>query len=464
MNSTLFLLMIAAAYSATLVAAGRRLPRPAPVAAYATALAMLVAVPLLPDATAQRVDRVVSIVGAGRLLVHLAFMTVLSGLLLTIVLATRRWSWRQQLALGGAGVLTGLFVLCWLWVQTLPLSARATLFYSLRAGHPAPVLWMNVVMGLGIVYIAAWSWAEYYRFLLSARTSYERGIAGVVLGLYTLAAVAGTLTIVEAVGRHDGVDMAWVHHVKLPLTVGVLTAAAGMLVAQVWLWPLWRQRRQLLARYVEPELVQLRDDLLNLSAVQAALQLDIHQEAYANRIIVEAVAARCRAAGVSAARQATARMAASLLTFQRTNMLKDPIYDPDTSWEALTEEAAAEIDKMMALTAWQKAMRESYVSQDVYILLFLVLDSPAYREQLLIDERPRVAAWHQTLADLIATVMHEHGQSTPRSVTLARRSAPGSRLARIRTRLASRGGRAAPDRGMAAQDEAGHAGGREPTT
>jgi hypothetical protein len=182
--------------------------------------------------------------------------------------------------------------------------------------------------------------------------------------------------------------MAWVHHVKLPLTVGVLTAAAGMLVAQVWLWPLWRQRRQLLARYVEPELVQLRDDLLNLSAVQAALQLDIHQEAYANRIIVEAVAARCRAAGVSAARQATARMAASLLTFQRTNMLKDPIYDPDTSWEALTEEAAAEIDKMMALTAWQKAMRESYVSQDVYILMFLVLDSPAYWEQLLIDERP----------------------------------------------------------------------------
>jgi len=198
--------------------------------------------------------------------------------------------------------------------------------------------------------------------------------------------------------------------------------------------------------------------------VQAALQLDIHQEAYANRIIVEAVAARCRAAGVSAARQATARMAASLLTFQRTNMLKDPIYDPDTSWKTLTEEAAAEIDKMMALTAWQKAMRESYVSQDVYILLFLVLDSPAYREQLLIDERPRVAAWHQTLADLIATVMHEHGQSTPRSVTLTRRSAPGSRLARIRARLASRGGRAAPDRGMAAQDEAGHAGGREPTT
>jgi hypothetical protein len=294
MNSTLFLLMIAAAYSATVTAAGRRLPRPASLAAYSTALAILVAMPLLPDPTAQRVDRVVAIVGAGRLLVHLAFMTVLSGLCLTIVLATRRWSWRQRLALGGAGVFTGLFVLCWLVVQTLPLPARATVFYGLRAGHPAPVLWMNVVMGLGIVYIALWSWAEYYRFLCRARTRHEHGMACVVLVLYTLAVVAGTLTIVEAVGRHFDVDMAGVQHVKLPLTAAVLTAAAGVLVTQVWLWPLWRQRRQLLARYVEPELAQLRNDLLNLSAVQAALQLDIHQEAYANRIIVEAVAARPR--------------------------------------------------------------------------------------------------------------------------------------------------------------------------
>jgi len=87
----------------------------------------------------------------------------------------------------------------------------------------------------------------------------------------------------------------------------------------------------------------------------------------------------------------------------------------------LTEEAAAEIDKVMALTAWEKALRESYVSQHVYILMFLVLESPAYREQLLIDERPRIEAWHQQVADLIATVMHEHGHATPRSVAMARR-------------------------------------------
>ena len=239
--------------------------------------------------------------------------------------------------------------------------------------------------------------------------------------LYALSGMAGTLTMAEAVGHHQGWDMTVITRVKGPFTLLVTAAALGLWGGQLWLRPLWRQRRQLLARYVAPELTQLRHDLLNLSAAQAALHLDIHQEAYANRAIVVAVVARCQAAGVSSPRVAMARMAASLLTFQRANVLNDPSYDPDTSWAALTEEAAAEIDKVMALTAWEKALRESYVSQHVYILMFLVLDSPGYREQLLIDERPRIEAWHQQVADLIATVMHEHGHATPRSVAMARR-------------------------------------------
>src|SRR6266568_3092455 len=107
------LIAIAIAYSAAVAAIGRRLPRPASVAASSTAVAILIAVPLLPDPAAQLVDRVVPVVGAGRLLVHLAFMTVACGLCLTIVLGTRRWAWPQQLAVGGAWVLTALFVLLW---------------------------------------------------------------------------------------------------------------------------------------------------------------------------------------------------------------------------------------------------------------------------------------------------------------------------------------------------------------
>ena len=415
------LLAIGVLFSTIMVTIGRRVPAPASRAAYSTAVAVLVAHPLLAQTYAQALDRAVGVVGASLLLDHVAFMVQFCGLLLTFVLATRQWAERHRLALGGSGVLTAAFVLCWLYVKTLPLPDGGTVFYGIRAGHPPAVFWMNVSMGSGLVYIAAWSLVEFTHFFREARTPYEHVFTGVAVVLYTLSCVAGTLTITEAVGHRRGWDLTVIAQTKAPLTVLVTAAALGLLGGQLWLRPLWRQRRQLLARYVAPELTQLRHDLLNLSAAQAALHLDIHQEAYANRAIVAAVAARCQAAGVSSPRVAMARMAAILLTFQRANVLNDPSYDPDTSWAALTEEAAAEIDKVMALTAWEKALRESYVSQHVYILMFLVLDSPGYREQLLIDERPRVEAWHQQVADLIATVMHEHGHATPRYVAMARR-------------------------------------------
>jgi hypothetical protein len=319
---------------------------------------------------------------------------------------------------------------------------------------------MNLARGGGIVYIAVWGLIEFLHFLRSARRPYERGVARAGLVLYVLTGVPGSMTMLESVARHRGLDMAVMQQVRITFTVILLTGIVVVLAVQIWLWPLWRQCRQRLARYVEPELTQLRNDLLNLSAVQAALQLDIHQEAYANRTIVEAVAARCRGAGVSQPRVAMARMATSLLTFQRTNILKDPLYDPETSWATLTEEAAAEIDTMMALTAWQKAMRESYVSQNVYILMFLVLDSPAYREQLLIDELPRMAAWHQQLADLIATVMHEHGQATPRYATLAQRTDRRQRHAR----WVSRWRQTLARLGLPARDAAARADDGTPTT
>jgi hypothetical protein len=102
------------------------------------------------------------------------------------------------------------------------------------------------------------------------------------------------------------------------------------------------------------------------------------------------------------------------------------------------EETAAEIDHTMAATAWHRALRDSYVSQHVYILMFLVLESRAYRERLLLDERPLVQPWHERLADMIATVMQEHGHTTPRAVALAQRGAAGTPWAWLRARWASR--------------------------
>jgi hypothetical protein len=131
-------------------------------------------------------------------------------------------------------------------------------------------------------------------------------------------------------------------------------------------------------------------------------------------------------------------MATSLIIFHRDNVIQDPSYGLVTSWEQLLEEAAAEIDQTMAATAWEKALRDSYVAQHVYIIMFLVLDSREYRAILLIDERPQVQAWHAQLADLIATVMQEHGHTTPRVVTLVQRGTAGTPWARIRARWATR--------------------------
>jgi hypothetical protein len=87
---------------------------------------------------------------------------------------------------------------------------------------------------------------------------------------------------------------------------------AGVLIGQRWLRPRWRQRCQVLWRDVEPERVQLRQDLLTLSAA----------------------------------------------------------------------EAATEMNQAMARTAWGKALRDGYMAQQVYLLMFLVLDCRAYREIL----------------------------------------------------------------------------------
>jgi hypothetical protein len=331
-----------------------------------------------------------------------------------------------------------IFVVLWLYVKTLDLPNSELVFHGIRAGHPPSVLWMNVSMGFGLLYISAWNLVEFTNFLRGARTTYEQVLTIVAIVVYALSGLAGTLTMTEALGDHFGLDMIGVARSKASMTLIVIAISVGIMVGQLWLRPLWRNRRQLLLRYVEPELVQLRNDLLNLSAAEAELHLDIHHESYANRTIVEAVAARCRAGGISPARLAIARMAASLITFQRDNIIQDPSYGTVTSWDGLIEEAASEIDQMIASTSWEKALRDSYVTQQVYIVMFLVLDSREYREILLIDECPVIQPWHERLADIVATVMHEHGQSTPRYAVIASGQAAGSPFLFVSSRNAAR--------------------------
>ena len=81
------------------------------------------------------------------------------------------------------------------------------------------VFWMNVSMGGGLVYIAAWSLVEFTHFFREARTPYEHAFTGVAVVLYTLSCVAGTLTIAEAVGHQRGWDLTVIAQTNAPLTV-----------------------------------------------------------------------------------------------------------------------------------------------------------------------------------------------------------------------------------------------------
>lgn len=417
------LVIIALLYSAAEAALGRRLTRPASSAAYVTALATLGMVVLLSEATVRRVDDLLGVVGSGRLLFYLALMTRLSGLFLTIMLATHQWAPRHWWALGGAAALTLGYVGLWLRVQALDLATAPGVFAGPRVGSPPTVLWLHIVTGGGVVYLTAWGLPAFLAFLRGARSTYEQGVAGAVVLLYLLLGLSGVCTVVEAVGQARGRDMTVLYRAKPGLRLGLASGATGILLVQIWLWPLWRQRREILLRYLEPEWVQLRQDLLNLSAAEAEVHLEIHPTAYANRAIVEEIAARCRMAGIPPARSAMARMAACLLTLHRDHLLQDPGYGLVTSWEALQEEAAAALDQTLARTAWERALRDSWVSQQVYILLFLVLDDRAYRERLLVNAQPPIQAWHQRLADLIATVMQQHGHTTPRARVFAQQAA-----------------------------------------
>src|SRR5262249_39675609 len=169
------LVAITLLYSLTGVLIGRRAPYPVSVAAYAATVAIWVAFPLLAEANLHRVDRSLGVVGAALPLADVAFMVLFCGLLLTVVFMTDPWAWRHRLAIGGTGILTAVFVLLWLYVKTLPLPHPGLVFYGIRAGHPPAVLWMNLSMGAGLVYIAAWNFVEFTRFLRGARTPYEQG-------------------------------------------------------------------------------------------------------------------------------------------------------------------------------------------------------------------------------------------------------------------------------------------------
>ena len=164
----------------------------------------------------------------------------------------------------------------------------------------------------------------------------------------------------------------------------------------------------------EPELVRLRNDLLNLSAAEAELHLDIHRTAHATRVMVDAVAARCRAAGIPPPGWRSPG-------WRRASCLSARASPPGPLaghlWEALMETGPEEWTRRRR-SAWHRASATARRQPALYRHVSRPR-SRAYREHAAGRTAPG-QSWHAQLANIIATVMQ--GTGTARVVPGATRS------------------------------------------
>lgn len=376
--------------------------------ALVAALLYPIAAPLLSDNNAMRVDPIVHIIGAGRLLTHLSIMGIcLCHYLIVSTITDRRPAHRQRtVTLTLAFV--GLFIVLWVAVHTVQVAHPAALYYGLRGGHPA-VLWlMNVVMGGGLTYISLCLVREYTRMALLARKPIDRLMGRTASLIFIGAAVSGLLTVMEATARASDVDPTLIHAAKAPLAIGLIGLSGIVLAFHVYVWPLWTNRKALLLRYVQPEHVRLRNELVELLIQVDERRLDMHPEAHANRSIVRDVDERCRTRGLEPAHRKVVVEATRLITFNRSNVLNEPDYVDADSWSDLDYGTRTQVDQRIAATAWEQAKRDIYFLSDVSLVCALVLGPDDMRETYARE----ALAWHHEVAEIIAVVMGEHGQST----------------------------------------------------
>ena len=102
------------------------------------------------------------------------------------------------------------------------------------------------------------------------------------------ATVSGMVTVNMAAGNAQGSPTQFVLQLDSATTLSTQSVSAGATATYGW----------------DTSAVASGAHSLNLSVTEAERHLDMHHETYANRAIVEDVAARCRAAGIPPARSA----------------------------------------------------------------------------------------------------------------------------------------------------------------
>ncbi len=377
--------------------------------AFLTGMFFVLAMPLLPDANAMAVDRVIPVMGLGRLLTHLGFMSMFLSHYLMISTVNRR-SARKKIATVTASVATFIiFATLWGAAHGVRVHNPSALYYGSRRGIPT-VLWlMNVVMGGGLTLAAFWNVVEYIHAARAARARRERLKAVPSIVLFLAAMVPGLVTVAEATARHLGRSGAGAYDAKMPVTVTVVGLGVLLVLIQVFVWPLWEHRKELALRYARPEWLKLRGDIVDLIVYNDQKETENHSEVYANRQIVDAVDVRCVADDETPEDCKLSVEATRAITNRRANVIDDPDNVEAESWDDVSEDMRRATDELLAGAAWDYVGRQIYFLSDKMLLIALVLGPDHWREQ---DHREPDAR-HWRLARRIATVMGEFGQPTP---------------------------------------------------
>jgi len=285
---------------------------------------------LMPTVNARSVDRLLHMVGVGRLMVDVLGTLAVASAFAFICVSTERWSRWRTAALGVYGALIVLVVVFWGLSHLAPGGNVFGLYYHGYGSHPFPLLAMNLISGLCTVYVGVLATSQYYQPFVEAETTWERVSASAAMVLYASVAVYGVGVMAETATG----NATWVVALRSPLFT--LTA----ILALVFPWingvlrPLWHRLG----------LHQL------LEALQQCVVLitELLTQIFGDPDTLRAVEVRCKEQGINEFWTKVALMATRMVTASRSNRMK-----------AMAEREGAVVDDQPTLTDIPRWSQES---------------------------------------------------------------------------------------------------------
>jgi len=285
---------------------------------------------LMPTVNARSVDRLLHVVGLGRLMVDVLGTLAVVSTFAFICVSTERWSRWRTMALGIYGVLITVVIVFWGLSHLAPGGNAFGLYYHGYGSYPLPLLAMNLISGLCTLYVGVLATSQYYQPFIDAETVWERVSASAAMILYASVAVYGVGVMAETVTG----NATWVAALRSPLFT--LTAFLALVFPWVngFLRPLWHRLglHQLLVAL--QQCVVLITELLN--------------QIFGDPDTLRAVEVRCKEQGINAFWTKVALMATRMVTASRSNRMK-----------AMAEREGAIVDDQPMLTDIPRWSQES---------------------------------------------------------------------------------------------------------